>query len=151
MVTGVHEEITYWYPSTISGEQKKKCSISQPHFRSENTSVTNEADHFSGSSAIGKEQQFWKFPRQYNRISKMPKSLTTTMPTFTWKSEKFELFEYLFQTSRKIHNQLTGEKMTETTTSTLSRGEMRYKHIKTLTAQPERIWEKTWQFFEGST
>ena len=34
-------------------------------------------------------------------------SLTTTMPTFDGKTEKFELFEDLFQTSLKIHNQLT--------------------------------------------
>ena len=39
----------------------------------------------------------------------MPKSLTTTMPTFDGKSEKFELFEDLFQTSLKNHNQLTEE------------------------------------------
>ena len=39
----------------------------------------------------------------------MPKSLTTTMPTFDGKSEKFELFEDLFQTSLKIHNQLIEE------------------------------------------
>ena len=39
----------------------------------------------------------------------VPKSLTTTMPTFDGKSEKFELFEDLFQTSLKIHNQLTEE------------------------------------------
>ena len=39
----------------------------------------------------------------------MPKSLTTTMLTFDGKSEKFELFEDLFQTSLKIHNQLTQE------------------------------------------
>ena len=44
-----------------------------------------------------------------NRISKLPKSLTTTMPTFDGKSEKFELFEDLFQTSLKFHNQLTEE------------------------------------------
>ena len=31
------------------------------------------------------------------------------MPTFDWKSEKFDLFEDLFQTSFKIHNQLTEE------------------------------------------
>ena len=37
----------------------------------------------------------------------MPKSLTITMPTFNGKSDKFELFEDLFQTSLKIHNQLT--------------------------------------------
>ena len=31
------------------------------------------------------------------------------MPTFDGKSKKFELFEDLFQTSLKIHNQLTEE------------------------------------------
>ena len=31
------------------------------------------------------------------------------MPTFDGKSKKFELFENLFQTSLKIHNQLTEE------------------------------------------
>ena len=31
------------------------------------------------------------------------------MPTFDGNSEKLELFEHLFQTSLKIHNQLTGE------------------------------------------
>ena len=44
-----------------------------------------------------------------NRNSKLPKSLTTTMPTFDGKSRKFELFEDPFQTSLKIHNQLTEE------------------------------------------
>ena len=36
----------------------------------------------------------------------------TTMPTFDGKSEKSELFEDLFQTSLKIHNQLTEEDKT---------------------------------------
>ena len=44
-----------------------------------------------------------------NRIEKLPKSLTTTKPTFGEKSEKFELFEALLQTSLEIHNQLTAE------------------------------------------
>ena len=46
------------------------------------------------------------FHNNFNRSSKLPKSLTTTMPTFDGKTEKFELFEDLFQTSLKIHNQL---------------------------------------------
>ena len=37
----------------------------------------------------------------------MPKSLTITLLTFDGKSEKFQLFEDLFQTSLEIHNQLT--------------------------------------------
>ena len=39
----------------------------------------------------------------------MPKSLSTTISTFTGKSEKFELFGDLSQTSLKLHNQLTQE------------------------------------------
>ena len=36
----------------------------------------------------------------------------TTMPTFDGKSKKFELFEDLFQTSLKVHNQLAdGDKI----------------------------------------
>ena len=42
-----------------------------------------------------------------NRISKLSKSLTTTIHTSDGKSEKSELFEELFQTSLEIHNQLT--------------------------------------------
>ena len=49
------------------------------------------------------------FQNNINRSSKLPKSLTITMPTFDGKSEKFELFEDLFQTSLKVHNQLTEE------------------------------------------
>ena len=41
-------------------------------------------------------------------------------------------------------------KMTESTTSILSWGEIRYKHLKILMAQPGRIWEKFWQFSEGN-
>ena len=47
-----------------------------------------------------------KFQNKTNRISELPKSLTTTMPTFDEKSEKFELPEDLVQTSLKIVNQL---------------------------------------------
>ena len=49
------------------------------------------------------------FHNNINRISKLPKSHTSTMPTFDGKSEKFELFEDLIQTSLKFHNQLTEE------------------------------------------
>ena len=110
MVTAVQEEIPYGSPTTSSGKKKKARSTSQPQFRSENTPATIEADQIllalqqlptnSNSSNVNNNS---------NRISKLPKSLTTTMPTFDGKSEKFELFEDLFQTSLKIHNQLTEE------------------------------------------
>ena len=107
-MTGVHEEVTYCSPSTSSGKQKKNRSISQPQFRSENTPATIEADQIlltlqqlanNNNSAI--------FRNNINRISELPKSLTTTMPTFDGNSEKFELFKGLFQARLKSHNQLT--------------------------------------------
>ena len=110
MVTAVQEEIPYCSFGISSGKQKKARSTSQPQFRSDNTPATIEADQIllalqqlptnSNSSNVNNNS---------NRISKLPKSLKTTMPTFDGKSEKFELFEDLFQTSLKIHNQLTEE------------------------------------------
>ena len=104
------EEIPSCSTNTTSGKQKKARSTSHPHFRSENTPATLEADQIllalqqlatNSNSAI--------FNNNISRISKLPKSLTTTMPTFDGKSEKFERFEDFFQTSLKIHNQLTEE------------------------------------------
>ena len=110
VVTAVQEEIPYCSSGISSGKQKKARSTSQPQFRSENIPATIEADQIllalqqlvtSSSSA--------NVDNNSNRISKLPKSLTTTMPTFDGKSKKLELFEDLFQTSVKIHNQLTEE------------------------------------------
>ena len=110
MVTAVQEDIPYCSSGISSGKQKTARSTSQPQFRSENTPATIEADQIllalqqlptnSNSSNVNNNS---------NRISKLPKCLTTTMPTFDGKSEKFELFEDPFQTSLKIHNQLTEE------------------------------------------
>ena len=110
MVTGVHEENMYCSPSTSSGKQKKNRSTSQPQFRSENTPATIEADQILlALEQLANNNNSANFQNIFNRISKLPKSLTTTMPTFDGKSEKIELFEDLFQTSLKIHNQLTEE------------------------------------------
>ena len=106
--TGVHEEVTYCSPSTSSGKQKKNRSTSQPQIRSENTPATIEADQILlALQQLANNNNSANFHNNINRISKLPKSLTTTMPTFDGKTEKFELFEDLFQTSLKIHNQLT--------------------------------------------
>ena len=110
MVTGVHEEVMYCSPSTSSGKQKKNRFTSQPQFRSENTPATIEADQFLlALQQLANSNNSAKFHKNIYRISKMPNSLTTTMPTFDGKSDKFELFEDLFQTSLRIHNQLTEE------------------------------------------
>ena len=108
MVTGVHEEVMYCSPSTFSGKQKKNRCTSQPQFRSENTPATIEVDQILlALQQLANNNNSANSHKHNNKISNSPKSLTTTMPTFDGKSEKFELFEDLFQTSLKIHNQLT--------------------------------------------
>ena len=110
MMSATQEEIPYFSPTTLSGKQKKARSTSQPQFRSENTPATIEAHQILlAHQQLATNSNSANFNNNISRISKLPKSLTTTMPTFDGKSEKFELFEDLFQTSLKIHNQLTQE------------------------------------------
>ena len=107
-MTGVHEEVSYCPPSTSSGKQKKNRSTSQPQFRRENTPATIEADQILlALQQLANNNNSANFHNNINRISNLPKSLTTTMPTCEGKTEKFELFQGLFQTSLKTHNQLT--------------------------------------------
>ena len=118
-MTGVHKKVTYCPPDTSSGKQKKNRSTSQPQFRSENTPATIEADQFLlAFQQLANNNNSANFHNYTNKNSKLPKSLTTTMPTFDGKTEKFELFEDLFQTSLKIHN--PQPKMTESITSIVS-------------------------------
>ena len=108
MTTEIQEEIPYCSTSTSSGKQKKARSTSQPQLRSENTPATLEADQILlALQQLATNSNSANFNNNISRISKLPKYLTTTMPTFDGKSKKFELFEDLFQTSLKIHNQLT--------------------------------------------
>ena len=107
-MTGVHEKVIYCPPSSSSGKQKKNRSTSQPQFRSENNPATIEADQILlAFQQLAINNNSANFHSNINRISKLPKSITKTMPTFDGKTQKFEFFEDLFQTSLKIHNQLT--------------------------------------------
>ena len=109
-MTATQEEIPHCSPTTSTGKQKKTRSTSQPQCRSENTPATIEADQILlALQQLATNSNSANFNNNISRISKLPKSLTTTMPTFDGKSEKFELIEDLFQTSLKIHNQLTKE------------------------------------------
>ena len=107
-MTGVHEEVTYCSPSTSSGKQKHNRSTSQPQFGSENTPATIEAyQTLLDLQQLADNNNSANFHNNINRTFKLPKSLATTMPTLARKSEKFELFEDIFQTSIKIFYQLT--------------------------------------------
>ena len=110
MLTVTQKEIPYCSPTTSSGKQRKARSTGQPQSRSENTPATIEADQtLLALQHLAKSSNSANFNNVISRIFKLPKSLTRIMPTFDGKSEKFELFEDLFQTSLKIHNQLTEE------------------------------------------
>ena len=110
IVTAVQEEIPYCSSGISSAKQKKAGSTSQPQFRGENTPATFEADQILlALQQLATNSNSANVNNNSSRISKFPKSLKTTMPTFDGKSEKFELFEDLFKTSLKIHNQLTEE------------------------------------------
>ena len=103
MVTGVHEEIIYCSPSTFAGKRRKNRSTSEPQFHIESTPATIEAHQvLLALQQLANNNNFANFHSNINRISKFPKSLTTTMPTFDGKSEKFELFKDLFKRVSKF-------------------------------------------------
>ena len=92
-MTATQEEIPYCSPSTSSGNQKKARSTSQPKFRSENTPATTEADQILlDLQQLATNRNSANFNDNISQISKLLKSLTTTMPIFHGKSGKFELF-----------------------------------------------------------
>ena len=113
IVTEVQEEIPYCSSGISSAKQKKARSTSQPQFCSGNTLAKIEADQsLLALQQLATNSNSANVNNNSNRISKLPKSPTTTMLTFDGKSEKFELFEDLFQMSLKVHNQLTeGDKV----------------------------------------
>ena len=86
MVTGAteeirQEEVPYCSLGTSSGEQKKARSTCQPQFRSENTPATIEADQILlALQQLATKSNSANFNNNISRISKLPKSLTTTMP-----------------------------------------------------------------------
>ena len=71
------------------------------------------------------------------------------MPTFGGKSEKFELFGDLFQTSLKIHNQLTEDDKINYFHSHMKGDALQTN--ENINGPTQRIWEKSWQFFERNT
>ena len=85
---GVHEGVTYCSTSTSSGKQKNSRSTSQPQIRSENTPATIGADPILlALERLANNNKSVNFHNIINRISKLPESLTTTMPMLDGKSE----------------------------------------------------------------
>ena len=79
MMTAVQEEIPYCSPRISSGKQKKARSLSQPQFSSENTPATFEADQILlALQQLATNSISANVNNTINRISKLPKSLTTS-------------------------------------------------------------------------
>ena len=113
LTTEIQEGIPYCSTSTSSGKQKKVRSTSQPQFCSEDTPATIEANQLLlALQQLAMNSNSANLNNNINRISKLLKSRTTTMPIFDGKTERFKLFEDLFPTILKIHNQLTEEDKT---------------------------------------
>ena len=110
MLTAIQEDIPFCCFGTSLRKQKKARSKSQPPLRSEKTPATIEADQISlALQQLVSNRNSANINNNLNKNSKLSESLMTTMPTLDGKSEKFELFEDLFQTSVKIQNKLTEE------------------------------------------
>ena len=83
MVTGVQENFPYCSHGTSSRIQNKTRSTSQPKVCCENSPATNEADQNRlGPQHLARNTNLANFINNIIRISKMPKSLLRTKPTF---------------------------------------------------------------------
>ena len=72
-MTATQEEVPYWSPTTPSGKQKKARSTSQPHFGSENTPATIEADEILlAFQQLATNSKSANFSNNISRISKLP-------------------------------------------------------------------------------
>ena len=141
VMTATQEVILFCSLSTSSGKQKKARSSRQPQIRSENTPATIEADQILlAIQQLATNSNSANFNRNISRISKLPRPLKTTMPTFVEKSEKFKLFEDLFQTDLKIHNQLTEEDKINYFHS-LTRGDALQTFKNITSPNRENLWE----------
>ena len=96
--------------------------------------------NFVGTSAVSKQQQFCKFPWQFQQnfqIAKVTYDIDAHLRRKIWKVRAVWR-----PVPNKSQNPYSGwQRRTESTTSILSWREMHYRHLKTIMALPERIWE----------
>ena len=138
MVTEIQEDIPYCCLGTSSGKQKKARSASQPPFRSENTPATIEADQILlALQQLASNSNSANINTNMNKTSKLPKSLTTTMPTFNGESESLNCLKICTKLVQK--SRISSQKKTKYTISTLLCVVMRCRRSKTSAAGSERI------------
>ena len=107
MVTGFHVEVTKIMERRRSNRSQVTLQVSH-NSDSEDTPATVEAEQIlQALKQLANNSNSANFNINPHRISKLPKSLITTMPTFDEKPEMFELFRDVTQTSLKSHSQLS--------------------------------------------
>ena len=91
--TAIQEKIPYCSPGTSSENQKKARSTSQPQFRSDNTPAKIEADHILlALQQLATNSNSADFKNNINIISKLPKSITATLPPLMEKQRNLKCF-----------------------------------------------------------
>ena len=95
MMTGFHEGIPYCLSRSSSGKQQMRRIPQVNHsFKLKTPLVSIEVDLIlMDFQQLMSNSNSAYFNSNIFRVSKLSKSLTTTMPIFDGKSEKFELFE----------------------------------------------------------
>ena len=89
MVTGVINE-----PMTTNNAHPRSSSLPPPNQRHSDEIIDKLLESLYATH------------KQAPNLPRLPIVLATTMPTFDGRTEKFELFEDLFQTSLKVHPQI---------------------------------------------
>ena len=94
MVTGVINE-----PTTSNNTHARSSSLPPPNQRHSDEIIDKLLESLYATH------------KQAPNLPRLPNALATTMPTFDGKTEKFELFEDLFQSSLKILPQITEQEL----------------------------------------
>ena len=89
----------------VTGVIIEPTANSTPHTRSSSLPPPNQ--RHSDEKIDKLLESLYAANKQNTGVRRLPKALATTMPTFDGKTEKFEHFEDLFQTSIKVHPQKT--------------------------------------------
>ena len=108
MVRVVHEEVAYCSSSTSSGKQKKNRSTSQLQFRTENTFAKNKPDQFLlDLQQLANINTSANFHKKSTEIPTCQSHSPQRRQRLTGKLRSLSCLKFFFQTSLKIHNQLT--------------------------------------------
>ena len=133
-----------------ANERWRALQVSHNLAVSGNTPATIDADQILlAFEQLAGTSNSANFNININKISKFSKRLTTTIPSFDGKSGNFELFEDLFQTDLKTHNQLTGEDRIQYYHSLL-RGDALQTFKNISSPSRENLAESLTVFFENS-